>query len=114
MVYSLYANENTGHPIGQVFIGGEQNATGTATLSQNKWTYLAVTYDGATLRLYVNASQVAARTISATILKSTGVLHIGGDSVWSEWFKGLIDEVRVYNRPLSAGEIQTDMSTPVR
>ena len=29
-------------------------------------------------------------------------LHIGGNGVWGEWFNGLIDEVRVYNRALSA------------
>ena len=40
-------------------------------------------------------------------------LRIGGDSVWGEYFRGLIDEVRVYNRALTGGEIQTDMATPV-
>ena len=45
---------------------------------------------------------------------STGVLRIGGNSIWGEWFAGLIDEVRVYNRVLSAGEIQQDMQVPDR
>jgi hypothetical protein len=40
-------------------------------------------------------------------------LQIGGNSVWSEWFQGLIDNVRIYNRALSASELQTDMTTPV-
>jgi hypothetical protein len=44
---------------------------------------------------------------------STGVLRIGGNSVWSEWFAGLIDEVRVYNRALTAAEIQQDMQAPI-
>jgi Concanavalin A-like lectin/glucanases superfamily len=38
---------------------------------------------------------------------------MGGNSVWGEWFGGLIDDVRIYNRALSAGEIATDMTTPV-
>ena len=38
-------------------------------------------------------------------------MKIGGNSIWGEWFNGLIDEVRVYNRALSAAEIQTDMTT---
>ena len=33
--------------------------------------------------------------------------------MWGEYFNGLIDEVRVYNRALSLTEIQTDMNTPV-
>src|SRR4029453_4034786 len=30
------------------------------------------------------------------------------------YFRGVIDEIRVYNRPLSQTEIQTDMITPIR
>ena len=45
---------------------------------------------------------------------STGALRIGGNGTWSdEWFAGLIDEVRVYNRALSASEIQADMARPI-
>ena len=44
---------------------------------------------------------------------STSPLRLGGNSVWGEFFKGRIDEVRIYNRALSATEIQTDMSTSV-
>jgi hypothetical protein len=41
-------------------------------------------------------------------------LRIGGNAIWNnEFFAGLIDELRVYNRALSAAEIQTDMNTPV-
>ena len=39
---------------------------------------------------------------------------IGGNTVWGEYFAGLIDEVRIYNRALSAAEIQTDMNTAGR
>jgi hypothetical protein len=69
--------------------------------------------DGANLRLYVNGTQVASRALTGAMRTSTGVLRIGGNSIWSEWFAGLIDEVRVYNRALSATEIQADMTTPV-
>src|SRR6185437_9519651 len=43
----------------------------------------------------------------------TGLLKIGGNAIWGEWFNGLIDEVRVYNRALSAAEIQVDMNASV-
>jgi hypothetical protein len=49
--------------------------------------------------------------MSGPIATSSDPLRIGGNSVWSEWFSGLIDEVRIYNRALSQGEIQTDMNT---
>jgi hypothetical protein len=44
---------------------------------------------------------------------SSNPLQIGGDSLFGQYFRGSIDEVRVYNRALSATEIQTDMNTPL-
>ena len=40
-------------------------------------------------------------------------LWIGGNSPYGEYFQGLIDEVRVYNRALTQTEIQADMNAPV-
>ena len=40
-------------------------------------------------------------------------MQIGGDSIYGQYFAGLIDEVRVYNVALTAAQIQTDMNTPV-
>ena len=64
----------------------------------NQWTHVAGTYDGAALRLYVDG--VLARTVAAggNAAAGDGVLAIGGNQVWGEWFSGLIDEVRVYDR----------------
>jgi hypothetical protein len=44
---------------------------------------------------------------------SSGPLKLGGNAIWSEWFAGRMDDVRVYNRALTASEVQTEMSTPV-
>ena len=54
----------------------------------------------------VPVSQLAAAGAIAT---SAGVVRIGGNAVWSEWFAGAIDEVRVYARALSPAEIPADM-----
>ena len=50
---------------------------------------------------------------SPTIATSTGALRIGGNTIWPEWFSGLIDEVRIYNRALTQAQIQADMNTPL-
>ena len=50
---------------------------------------------------------------TGTITVSNGDFFIGGNSVWGEWFDGLIDEVRVYDHALTATEIQADMATAV-
>jgi hypothetical protein len=72
-----------------------------------------MTYDGSAVRLYVNGALAVSQAASGSVTSSTGVLRIGGNSVWNEWFAGLIDEVRVYNRALSAAEIQADMQKAV-
>jgi hypothetical protein len=74
---------------------------------------VAGTYDGTTLRLFINGGQVASVAVSGAIPSSAGVLRIGGNSLWGEFFQGRIDEVRIYNRALSASEIQTNMAAPV-
>ena len=45
---------------------------------------------------------------------SASPLRIDGDSVWGEYLNGLIDEVRIYNRALTAAEIQADMNAPIK
>ncbi|MDX6439408.1 MAG: hypothetical protein QOF45_1991, partial [Gaiellaceae bacterium] len=112
-VYGLYADQGGSRPLGQVFIGSERSATGTAALPLNAWTHLATTFDGAVVRLYVNGVLAGSASFAGAMAASTGVLRIGGNSVWGEWFSGLIDEVRVYDRALTAGEIQQDMQAPI-
>jgi hypothetical protein len=79
----------------------------------NTWTHLAVTYDGFSLKLYINGTLAATRTVRGPIAASTDALHIGGTSALSAWFSGLIDEVRIYNRALAPAAIVADMTTPV-
>jgi len=113
IAYALYANNGSNRPVGQVYTAAEQSSAGTAQLTRNKWAYLATTYDGTSLRLFVDGTQVSSAAVSGSIVSSTGLLKIGGNAIWGEWYDGMIDEVRVYNRALSATEIQTDMNTPV-
>src|SRR6185503_9189576 len=72
-----------------------------------------MTYDGAALRLFVNGTQVAQAAQTGPVATSTGPLRIGGNGIWPEWFAGRIDEVRVYNRALTAAELQADMTRPL-
>ena len=58
-------------------------------------------------------NQVASTAHTGTIASSTNPLQIGGDSIYGQYFAGLIDEVRVYNVALTAAQIQTDQATPV-
>jgi YVTN family beta-propeller protein len=89
------------------------NVYGPANLAVNTWTHLAGTYDGATVKLYVNGTVVASGSRSGTIGSSNNPLQIGGDSIFGQYFAGTIDEVRVYSVALTAAQIQSDMTTPI-
>jgi glucose/arabinose dehydrogenase len=113
IVYGLYVSQSASRPVGQVDIGGERDALGTAAVPLNAWTHLAVTYDGSMLRLFVNGVASGTAAFTGSIPASTGVLRIGGNSIWGEWFRGSLDELRLYNRALSPAEIQADMNRPI-
>jgi hypothetical protein len=117
LAYALYANDNAPKPASYARIAGEgasRTTSGPSALPVNTWTHLATTYDGATLRLFVNGAQVGSVPATGTLLQTTNALSIGGNLVWGEHFEGLIDEVRIYNRALTAAEIQADLNKAVR
>lgn len=90
-----------------------QHADGPRADPVNRWSHLAVTYDGATLQLYVNGARVSSRAVTGTIPRSDDPLWIGGNHPYGEYFDGLIDEVRVYDRVLTASQVRAEMSTPI-
>jgi glucose/arabinose dehydrogenase/PKD repeat protein len=112
--YYLEATSSSGRPVaGGVFGGTYGEAYGAANLTANTWTHLAATYDGATLRFFVNGTLVSSVPRTGPIASSGGVLNIGGDAPFGQYFAGRIDDVRIYNRALTQPQIQTDMTTPI-
>ena len=114
VVYAIYSSQPANHPTGYIRKGGVfSEASALSPLTLNSWTHVATTYDGATLRFYVNGIQTGSSAATGAIDTSSGVLRIGGNSIFGEYFNGLIDEVRIYNRALTAAQITTDMNTAV-
>ena len=113
LAYALYSNADNGRPAGFVRITTDREVRGTAALPLNTWSHLAATYGGGTLRLYVNGVQVATRAQTGNVATSAAPLRFGGNNVWGEWFAGRIDEVRVYDRALTAAQIAADMAAGV-
>jgi concanavalin A-like lectin/glucanase superfamily protein/Big-like domain-containing protein/PASTA domain-containing protein len=121
LAYGLYGNDgntNPSRPAGYIRNNNSDvEATAGPALPVGVWTHVAVTYDGTSIRLYVNGQLRSTQGASGGIAASTAPLRIGGNTVFSvpgtEYFAGLIDEVRIYNRALSAAEITTDMNTPL-
>ena len=115
--YSLYANDpsRANRPGGFFFLQGvDQVVSGTATLPLNTWTHIAVTYGDGFMRLYVNGIQVRQVAQAGNLTPSNNPLRIGGNSLWGEFFAGQVDDVRIYNRALTAAEITADMNSSVQ
>lgn len=113
--YALMASSGaSGRPVSGVKIDDTDIlAGGRAGLAKNAWTHLATTYDGETLRFYVNGRETSNQAQSGGLASSTGNLEIGGDSFNGNFFRGVIDEVRIYNRAMSAEEIMADRKRAV-
>jgi hypothetical protein len=82
----------------------------TSTLpSTGAWHNITGTYDGQTIKLYVDGNLVASQATGGPIPVTNGPLFVGtknGGAPMGDHFIGTIDEVRVYNRALSQSEIQ--------
>ena len=77
---------------------------GNIEVPADEWTYVVGTYDGAHIRLYVNALEDTASPVPYTGSIDTSIhdVWIGGNSDRNgREFHGLIDEVAVWNQPLS-------------
>ena len=113
LAYALYSSSDNNRPMAEIAAATGGETRGLASLTSAAWSHLATTYDGATLRLYVNGTQVGTRAISGAITTTSNPLRIGGNVPWGEYFSGLIDDVKINNRALTAAEIQSSMTQPV-
>jgi len=93
---NVYATANA-NPV--LSYGTEANV-----IPKNTWVYLAMTEDGSTLKTYVNGVLYNSSSSSMTATSTTN-LWIGGGSTA---FQGVLDEVKIWNRALSAEEVYVD------
>jgi hypothetical protein len=87
--------------------GNREYSTSSASFAFGTWYHIAGTYDGATLRTYVNGSEVASTPFTGTIAKYNQPLFLGANGGGGDRYKGIMDDVRIYSRALSGTEIQT-------
>jgi hypothetical protein len=87
---------------------------GPTALPAGQWSDVTGTHDGSALRLY-NVDGVLKGTKNSTgnIGASTGPLPIGSNAVSAESFNGALDEIRIYDRALTATEVNTYATRPI-
>ncbi|MCP4260708.1 MAG: LamG domain-containing protein [Planctomycetes bacterium] len=79
-------------------------------IESGTWAYVALSYDGFAMKMYKNGINVATNNISGDLLlgdsASNESFYIGQNTEWGEYFDGLIDDVRIYDRTLTSGQVQ--------
>lgn len=77
----------------------------------NRWHQITMVYNGSALSVMVDGEFVG--TKPASISRTKNYLNIGGKIGDGSFFKGNIDDVRIYNRPLTQTEIQSTKNRSV-
>lgn len=103
---------NTGEPRQFGFYNGTTFTISEGGIPTNQWYHIGVVLDGSGGIYYTNG--VAAGTTAANVAAHNNqtAIHIGAVTsnnidTWGQFFKGILDDVRVYNRDLSESEVQT-------
>lgn len=75
------------------------------------WHHIAGVYDGSTMKMYVDGWLAGSIAASGKIGITTDPLFLGTKSntvtVAGDYFKGMLEDLRIYNYPLTETEIQT-------
>jgi chitodextrinase len=83
-------------------------------LATNTWYHAAAVYDGSAMKLYLNGSEVGSVAKTGAVATDSSVaVNIGRNPNSYGYLLGAADDVRIYERALSATEISEDMNTPV-
>jgi hypothetical protein len=86
--------------------GGGWPEVYSGDVNDGAWHHVAGVYDGAELSLYQDGDRVDAKSLHGGINRNWSRVLIGENGqAMNRFWNGLIDDVRVYNRPLAAAEI---------
>jgi len=100
--------------------GGRENAffvdgAVDPALQADRWNHLAISYDGDRLRLYANGRPVGEQQVGRPRVPGSGGLAFGrrqDNSGDGYYFRGVVDEVRLYDSVLSEQDILARATSP--
>ncbi len=79
----------------------------------HQYTHIAATYDGSVAKLYVNGVLDTLKSVSSPVNNSSGIFYIGHNPDRFDFiapFKGIIDEMSIWNVARTDSEIQSTMN----
>lgn len=84
--------------------GNFEVSTTTTGWIDNQWHHIAATYSGGQLKIYANGQLEATESTTGTIIHTLG-FFVGTESGLTTPYNGVMDELRIWDRALSATEI---------
>lgn len=86
-----------------------QTAVSSTNIPVNQWYYVTGTYDGSTIKIYVNGALTGSVAMAGSINQGSQPVIIGAHSYGSiedvNIFNGIIDDVKLFNRALTPEEV---------
>jgi subtilisin-like proprotein convertase family protein len=84
-------------------------------ISKDKWTHVAVTFNknSGNMRIYINGSLDVTLTGLTTFTATNDSLVIGQSIYITDWYKGLLNEVRIWKTERSSSQIQANMRNSI-
>jgi len=92
------------------FINHYSSINVSASIPLLKWSHIAATYDGTSIKLYINGELIDSKAYDGQISYASAPVNIGmgsGGNGTKYLWKGGIDDIRIYNRAISASEIKS-------
>ncbi len=83
------------------------------TISTTLWTHIAVTYDGAVRKHYINGALAGSHAETGPLTSDTSEVRIGSDVSYAHTPAGSIDEVSLWNVARTQSQIQADLAAPI-
>lgn len=80
------------------------NSDSTSLYSLNNWSHVCGVYNGSTNTVYLNGE--AGPSVANTATASATAISLGGTMDFTNILIGALDDVQVYNRALTAGEVK--------
>jgi hypothetical protein len=85
--------------------------TNASAYGNNRWFYFAATYDQSNVKVYIDGALITTRAETKTLYNSTADFYLGAINTSSQYpLNGNIAQVSIYNRALTAQEIQQNFN----